>query len=398
TVMVIPCNSSSSKIKIVSTHELEGLKDFDPKDSYGYDSVTEDADGTKHYYRNGSEFKQMKNTQTEMGKISNLITDMTLKGANETELARAVRHSMVVIDAEKHHLDYKQSEKDNDITSLKKRYQAHDNDDGYGGASTLISRAKSEVSVPKRQGSAQINEDGSLSWKTATDLEYTDPKTGKTKIRTQASTQMAETNDAMTLVSDARSAAELAYAEYANKMKSLANQARKEMVSTGKIEYSSSAAQTYKTEVASLKAKLNVALKNAPRERQAQIIANAYVTGLKQDNPDMTKADIKKRSQQALTAARISTGASRTPVEITDKEWEAIQAGAISENQLMQILDNTNIDTIRERATPRASTELTTAQKNRIKSLAAAGYTTDEIAKVIGKSTSTVLRCLNGKE
>ena len=52
-----------------------------------------------------------------MGKISNLITDMTLLGASEDKLARAVRHSMVVIDDEKHHLDYKQSEKDNNIAA-----------------------------------------------------------------------------------------------------------------------------------------------------------------------------------------------------------------------------------------------------------------------------------------
>ena len=53
--------------------------------------------------------------QQEMGKISNLITDMTIRGANSEELARAVRHSMVVIDSEKHELDFKQSEKDNGI-------------------------------------------------------------------------------------------------------------------------------------------------------------------------------------------------------------------------------------------------------------------------------------------
>lgn len=46
-----------------------------------------------------------------MGVISNLITDMTLRGADEKELARAVKHSMVVIDAEKHGLDYKRSER-----------------------------------------------------------------------------------------------------------------------------------------------------------------------------------------------------------------------------------------------------------------------------------------------
>ena len=102
---------------------------------------------------------------------------------------------------------------------------------------------------------------------------------------------MAETKDARTLSSG--HPVEEAYADYANKMKSLANQARKEMVSTGKIPYSASAKAVYQAEVDSLSAKLNVALKNAPRERQAQVIANAVVTAKKQDNPDMKRGDRK---------------------------------------------------------------------------------------------------------
>ena len=58
------------------------------------------------------------NTQREMGIISNLIMDMTLQGATDEELARAVRHSMVVIDANKHSLDYKRSEIENDIDDI----------------------------------------------------------------------------------------------------------------------------------------------------------------------------------------------------------------------------------------------------------------------------------------
>ena len=104
TVMVIPCNSTKSKVKITSTSPLKGLEGFDTKDAYG-GTVKKDVDGVDHYYRNGKEYKIMRNTQTEMGKVSNLITDMTLKGATQDELARAVRHSMVVIDAEKHKLD-----------------------------------------------------------------------------------------------------------------------------------------------------------------------------------------------------------------------------------------------------------------------------------------------------
>lgn len=379
TVMVIP---TGGKIKITSTHALKGLEGFDPKLEYGG--------------KPEGSFKQMKNTQTEMGKISNLITDMTLKGATEPELARAVRHSMVVIDAEKHHLDYKQSEKDNGIAALKKKYQGYVTDDGEerGGASTLISRAKSEVSVPKRKGSPKTDPDtGELVWKVDEDRFYTDPKTGKTVERRQKSTQMAEERDPYKLSSGTPQ--EEAYAAYASQMKSLANQARKEILSTGKITYSASAKETYQTEVASLTSKLNIALKNAPRERQAQVMANSVVAAKKKDNPGMTKEEIKKASQQALSSARATVGAKRTPIVITDREWQAIQAGAISENKLTQIINHADIDVLRSYATPRATTTLSTAKINKISSMNASGYTTAEIAESLGVSTSTVRRYLS---
>ena len=257
----------------------------------------------------------------------------------------------------------------------------------------MISRAKSETQVYKRKGSPIINEDGSLSYKTVKE-EYVD-KNGKLKFRMQNSTKMAEAKDARELSSGTPQ--EEAYADYANTMKSLANQARREMINTGKIAYSAAAKNTYHGEVKSLSAKLNIALSNAPRERQAQVMANATVAAKKKENPDMTKAEIKKANQQALSSARTSVGAHRTPVEITDREWEAIQAGAISENKLIQILNNTNIDTIRQRATPRASNSLSTAKQHRISAMCASGYTTSEIADALGVSTSTVSKYLNGK-
>lgn len=386
TVMIIPV---SSKTKITSTPYLDGLKTFDAKLEYG---------GKKE-----GTFKVMKNTQTEMGKISNLITDMTLKGATNAELERAVKHSMVVIDAEKHHLDYKQSEKDNGIAALKKKYQGTTDDTGryHEGAATLISRAKSETSVRKRKGSPIIDpETGEQSYKTVDDPYYTvtkvNKKTGETitvvKERTQPSTKMAETRDAHTLSSGTPQ--EEAYADYANKMKSLANQARKEMLSTGKVQYSAAAKASYQTEVDHLNAQLNLALRNAPRERQAQTIANAEVAAKKQNNPDMTSAEIKKAGQQALTRARAKVGAKRTTIKISDREWEAIQAGAISENKLIQILNNTDTDDLKQRATPRSSTTLSAAKIQKISSMNSSGYTTAEIAKALGVSSSTVSKYL----
>lgn len=379
TVMIIPCNSKGSKIKITSTPPLKGLEGFDPKAEYP------EKKGMKY----------MKNTQTEMGKISNLITDMTLKGASQDELARAVRHSMVVIDAEKHKLDYKQSESDNGIASLKKKYQGRVDEDGryHEGASTLISRSKSEVSVIKRQGGPIVDpETGKQSWKTVDDPVYMDKKTGKTKTRTQPSTAMAETDDARKLSSG--HPIEEAYADYANQLKGLANKARKEMVSSGKIAYSASAKKTYQREVDSLNAKLNLANSNAPKERRAQVMANAKIASMRQEYPDMTKAEIKKASQRALTQARTSVGAHREPIKFTDREWEAIQAGAISPSKLEQMIPKVDSDNLKQYATPRATTQLSNAKISKINAMKNSGYSTSEIAEALGVSSSTVSKYL----
>lgn len=411
TVMVIP---TGRKTRITSTDPLKGLVGFDPKLEYGADSkdpvkTIKDSNGKeKEYYtRNGKLFQRMANTQNEMGKISNLITDMTIKGATPDELARAVRHSMVVIDAEKHKLDYKQSYADNGIAALKTKYQGHiDPITGrYSeGAGTLLSMAKSEASVPKRKGSAKINMPdspdynpnkpiGALLWKTDPDATYVDKKTGKTITRTQKSTKMAETDDARTLSSGYD--IENIYADYANRMKYLANEARKEYMLTRDTPYSPTAKKTYATEVASLDQKLNAARLNAPRERKAQLIANTIVDKKKAMDPDLTKKDIKKLSQKALTQSRAEVGAKRTAIEFTDREWEAIQAGAITHTKLEQILESANMDSVKEKAMPRLVSEMSTAQIARIKAMSDAGYTNAEIAKRLGKSTSTVSKYIN---
>lgn len=381
TVMVIP---TGGKVNIAAEKPLKQLEGFDPKLQYGGKE-----EGT---------FKVMRNTQTEMGKVSNLITDMTLKGATQDEIAKAVKHSMVVIDAEKHKLDYKQSEIDNDIAALKKKWQGTYDADGryHEGAATLISRASSETSVLKRKGSPIIDrETGEQSWKEVYE-EYKDPKTGKTKVRMQPSTKMTEAKDARELSSGTPQ--EELYADYANKMKSMANAARKEMLATGTLTYSSAAKAEYQGEVDSLMAKLNVALKNAPRERQAQVIANAEVKAKRQDNPDMSKGEIKKAGQQALSRARIAVGAKRTPIRLTDREWEAIQKGAISDNKLSQIINHVDADELKQRATPKSTTTISPAKAARMKAYQNSGYTSSQIAEMLGVSTSTVNKYLRGKE
>ena len=416
TVMCIPTHDRTGKVKITSTHSLKGLEGFDPKVSYGGEKKV-DADGTEHWYRNGLEYKLMKKTDTEMGRISNLITDMTLAGAGEDKIARAVRHSMVVIDAEKHHLDYKQSEKDNNISALKQEYQGK----STGGATTIISRAKGEVDVDKRQGTPKYNikgkewydpsrPEGALIYKRADDATYTthrlNKKTGEMEevvaTRTTKSTKMAETDDANTLVSQYRHPMELVYADYANSMKHLANQARIEEDRAGKIAYNKEAKRKYQAEFDSLTRKLAVAESNTPRERAAQRMTYAIVQKKQNDAKEagevMKAKDVKKASQQALTRYREEVGSiprKDRNIVITDNEWKAIQAGAISENTLKRILNNCDPDSLRQKAMPKATHELNQAKINRIKAMSAS-YTIQQIADKLGISTSTVSKYLKG--
>lgn len=462
TVMVIPTHDPHGKVKITSTDMDDGFGDligFDPKAKYPK------REGMR-YMKDPDTGKDV--TQIEMGKISNLITDMTLAGAKPAELVKAVKHSMVVIDAAKHQLDYKRSEIDNDIESLRIKYQGKKT----GGAATIISRASGEYSVTKRQGTPKVNikgkewydpskPEGSLIYKTSDKAHYPDrsydketgimtiktvdgkkisydvkdkkasdlyspvkradgvpvkkgdditgkeitftDKTGtifyKVKESKQKSTKMAEKTDAYELVSEARHPMELIYADYANSMKAMANRARLESASTGKLVYNSAAKEEYRAEVASLNSKLKAALLNSPREREAQRRSNAELAIKTMNDPNMKADDRRKMGQQAMTKYRQEVGAIKRKdrnINITDREWEAIQKGAISESTLTKILNNADADVLRERATPRSVKTMTPAKVNRAKSLAASNYTLEEIAKKLGMSTSAVSEALKG--
>lgn len=402
TALVIPCNDRHSKVRISNKAPLDSLRNFDNKLEYPY--------------REGMKVLTKEATQKEMGKISNLIADMTLKGATDEEIARATRHSMVVIDAAKHKLDYTRSYTDNGIEELREKYMGHEVvDEKTGevkwshGASTIITRAKSEADVPKRQGTPKINkETGELEYKTADDskLYYQKKhvsKDGKvtytTEMHLDKSTQMDETKDAFSLVSNMNNPIEVAYAKYANYMKDLANRARLESLTenAGKTEYDRAAKETYKEQVESMEAKLRTAEMNVPRERKAQLEANVAVQQKIQESKDAgaeyDKKTIKKYSQTVLTKMRAKYGATGkgTRIHLTDKEWEAIQAGAITETTLKKILNHMDKDELMSRATPRTQSKaMTDAQVNRFKSMRASGYTIAQIAEALNVSASTV--------
>ena len=388
TVMAIPV---TDKVNIKSTRALKALEGFDPKTAYAV------PEGNPNNVR----LMKKEEKQREMGVISNLITDMTLRGADEDELARAVKHSMVVIDAEKHKLDYKRSERENGIPELKQKWQIRVDEEGathYGGASTLLSRRKQTVRVPERRGSVRVDkETGEYIYKES-GRTFTDPKTGKERKAEDTVSLISETKDARTLSSG--TIQENLYADFSNKLKAMANQARKEAVNMKGIQRNPEAAKTYAPEVASLKEKYNNMIANKPKERKAMLIANANIKAKIQEqglDPTIDKKEIKKISSVEMQRARDSVGASgrKSKVTFTDREWEAVQAGAISDNMLTKFLNSSDSDEIVKRAMPKNVTVMTSAKMSKANAMLRSGYSYAEIAKACGVPESTVYSALN---
>lgn len=375
TVLVIPNNQG----RIKTAPALAALRDFDPIASY------------QKYP--GMKVMTTRQKGIEMGKISNLITDMTIRSASMNEIGRAVKHSMVVIDAEKHELNYKQSAIDNGIPQLMKKYQ----DKATGGAATLISKAGAEIRVPDRRARS-ASKGGPVDRTTGRKMFEPTGATetnrqGKVVLKTFKSQRLAEVTDAHKLSSGSK--IETIYAEHSNTLKGLANKARREAVRTKTTPRSPSATTAYAKEVDSLNAKLNIALRNAPRERNAQVLGNATVSQKRRSNPDLSPPELRRLRQQALTEARSRTGAKKTLIDITDSEWAAIQAGAISHSKLSDILKNSDMDKVKRHATPKATLLMTSAKTSRARQMAASGYTQAEIADALGVSLTTLKTALS---
>lgn len=441
TVVVIP----NSRKEVLSKGALDELKGFDPQAQYKpydgmrtidggtYNAKTKEVEyGTK---ADGTPIPPKTTTKgNEMGNVTNLISDMTIRGAPDHEVARAVKHSMVVIDAEKHNLDYKASYHDQNIRQLKEKYQGLSPEGKPRGASTLITRASSQKHINARKNAPASDDVTLLSVGTVDNktgkkvyvetgegrVQYKDadgrtvskrfesreeadafvretpgavfkPKTFRTKY-------LAVEDDAFQLVSDLGGTdMERVYARHSNKMKALANEARLEAVRTTPIPYSSTMRKVYAEEVASLDAKLNIALKNAPRERQAQVLANAVVEQRKRANPELDGAELKRIKGQALTGMRIRTDASKSRIgadndesRITEREWQAIQAGAISRSKMDKILANADIDAIKKLATPKPNYVMTDVATARARQLRSSGKTLAEISAILGIPQSTI--------
>lgn len=381
-VLVIP-NDGAKKIK--TSPALEGLKNFDPRGQYPkYEGMPK---------------MTAKQTGMEMGNISNLITDMTIRGASREKLTRAIKHSMVVIDAEKHELNYKQSAIDNNIKSLKEEFQS--NSTGRG-ASTLISRAGAEERVTdyklrKASDGGPIDKaTGKLVYDVTTAKTYTNSKGIEVTMK-RNSTKLAEAIDANDLSSG--TPIERVYAEHSNKLKALADTIRKDTANAPTPDRRSpSALKTYAKEVASLDAALELAKTNAPLERQAQVFGNAVLKAKEAAYPTMDGPTHKKIKAQALAEGRRRAGAQKQKIVITDNEWQAIQAGAISNSKLLAILDNADMDIVKEHATPKAKVLMTSAKQARAAAMFNNGASRAEVAQALGVSLTTLDTAVTGSE
>lgn len=388
TVIVIPNNSKRIKTRSPFTE----LQEFDPK-------IYKFADP-----KGADKNKVIKETtkQREMGVASNLITDMTLQGASDEDLIRAVKYSMVVIDSKKHELDYKQAKKDYNIEGLKREYQQQPTEDGkekYGGASTLISRSKSVVYVDERRQTVRTDPKTGEKIFYPTGRGYTNKK-GEYIANKDKSTQMREAKDAFDLVSSRNNGTgttmERVYAKYANDMKAMANQARLAAYHTKEPSKNPEMAKKYSAEVESLKNKLVDAKAWSPKERSVQLYSDYVYKQAKIDNPTMTDDTKKKVKRQAEITARARLGGATKPkVTFSDREWEAVQANAISKTTLKELLRYADSDKVRERAMPRQKTVMTTAKISMARSRLNAGYSYKEVAEMLGVPVSTLQSAMN---
>lgn len=410
TVLVIPNNDGSIRTR----KAFEDLVKFEPKEVYP-----------------GTKTLGPKRHRTEMGLVSNLITDMTIQGAPTEDIIKAVKHSMAVVDSKKHKIDVQQSYIDNEIGRLYKEYLGK----ARGGSSTIVSRASGRWDIPEREDGIiitdpktgkksrrYINPETGRKEYTETNRyyvkpkKYTDPETGETvydneggklvramtKTTKMAAAETPEEVRALMSNGGIGTPVERAYADFAIALKELGNQSRLEWTKIEMPKVNHAAAESYAPEVASLRKKVAALKTNAPLERQAQIFARVTIEAKKRIFPELNyeenKDDLKKVRNQAIASARNHFKTQRPEVDITPREWEAIEANAFPSTELKRLLRKANPDQIRHLAAPKTNRGLTSSQERLIRAMSRRGYSLAEIASQMGVSTSTVSNVINPKD
>ena len=391
TVLVIPNNNG--KIKVTNSPIFADLNNFDTGIWYNPD-LPKMPDKTK---------------QQMMGITTNLIADMTLKGAPAEDLIPAVKYSMVVIDAQKHSLDYKKAYKEYKIADLNTKYRGN----ARAGASTIVTRAGAEKHVDQRVPAKSNKEKGIVNGIDVHTGEKVYELTGKVRWspvkkngeiiswkqvpKKDKIERMYDVKDAFELVGNKEDAKEIAYAKYANSMKELARKSRYIAVNMENLKRNPDSVKAYSKEVASLNEKLKSVKANKYLERQAQILGNKRYYAAKRDG-NYSRDQLKRLQNECIAGARLSIGAKKPTIDITPREWMAIDAGAVSSSILTQIINNTSLDTIRSYTMPRQTQRSLVSYSDEalIRSMARRPNVTQaEIADAMGLSTSTINQILN---
>lgn len=411
TVICIPIyDKHGNKITPLTTSEdidmapYMKLRDFDTLTYKLPKEVVYEADGVTRR-KDPRVMQDEKARGKQMGIATNLIMDLTSKRADPKDIVDAVMYSMVVVDAFKHGLDWKQAQKDFRIAEINKKYRA------TGGSDTIMTKAKSPEYVdPKKEKTAvskmtpeelekwyageKIYEIPSktVAWRDKETGEYHQiERTGK-KVK---SYKMAEANtdkEIEDLMSSNPTAIEIAYATFATRLKHLAQTARKEAraIETYDKNTDKSLKDKYKEQIDSLRRKKTEAIAGKPLEKKAQAYANRLFDIFKADNPDLDDAHYDKQRGKLIEAARKRVGAKQTRIDITPKEWEAIQSRVISASELNEIFNYADMDKVKKLAMPRETKILTTSQINWAINAMYNGKSIAEIASDLGVSTSTI--------
>lgn len=445
-IPMVTVNNSNKEGKKVMTNQAIDAIGLNPKDAHRLSGADFDGDtvvcipNKKGYIKNAPEFTGLEGyepkeqwpgypgmkpishqlAQQKMGIVTNLITDMSLRGAKEDEMVRAIKMAQLIIDAEKHKLNWKGAEEEYRIAELHEKYQGKKT----GGAVTIISKASGEAHVPEREKYSKINpETGEKEYKLTHKKKvwFVDPETGKKYYKNLLpkqpgydpnakdvlikSTKMAEEKDARNLISPYRHPIEIVYATYANQMKAMGNEARKESLVKRDTPYSIQAAKTYEEEVKNLKEKLDSSKVNAALERLAQRSAEIiikeriakYPDRYNKSTPDGKKHLSKLKNQVTNQQRKIVS--KQRPFEVTEREWEAIQAGALHKSDVKEIINRANSDDIKKYAMPKNSNYTILSPANLAHAIAMlnSGFTQAEVAANFNISPSTLRRAI-GKE
>lgn len=393
TALIMPNNNGRIKSSDArTTHAFKSLREFDPN-TY---ELTSKADlpyegKVKNKYSGVEETKMIypgrhitpRYKQTEMGNVSNMITDMTIRGATNDELIRAVKYSMVVIDSEKHHLDYKQAKDDLGISALQKRYMTKiDPDTGRKsiGANTLISVSKHDLGLSKEKRKELL--DAGLS---QYEINKEMQKHGKLLPTLADQGKLSKINSGTPV--------EALYQNYIERLQTMKETARKTVSEIKTPERSDVARKVFKNEVASLGSKIKSIQSQAPLERKAQIEANRAYREYVHSNPDISTDRKKNIRSEMINKARDQNGlpAYEKKIHITPDEWNAIQSNAISKTAMSTLMKKADMEELKEYAMPKKKSNISSGKLASImRKLENGSATLAEIAESEGMSVNAI--------